>query len=128
MSSINNGIRQNNITDTSIVKLAQELYENIFNVNTVSKDNKVHYFYNILNKVVIPDGLSSEVYGEFDLDRKMSWTFLSYKIYGTIDLWWLLTLVNKPDYIFMAQGGTSYKYIKQEYIGSILSEVKKQLM
>ena len=127
MSTVKNGIKHNNISDNSIAKIADDFYENIFNVNTITNQEKSHYFYNILNKVSIPEDLDSNVYDEFDLDRKMSWTFLSYNVYGTINLWWLLFLVNDLDYIFMAQGGRSYKYIRREYLGDVLSEIKTQL-
>lgn len=122
MSTINNGAKQNKILDKSISNLQSTLYENIFNVNLVDSDDP-HYFYNLLNKVSFPEELSGDVYDEISLNHDMPWTTLSYKIYDTIDLWWLIVLVNKPDYIFMAKGGKDYRFIKPRYVESILSKI-----
>jgi hypothetical protein len=122
MSTINNGAKQNNIDDRSVSSLQSTLYENIFNVNLVDSTDP-HYFYNILNKVSFPEELSGDVYDDISLNYDMPWTTLSYKLYNTIDLWWLIVLINKPDYIFMAKGGIDYKFIKPKYVESILSKI-----
>jgi hypothetical protein len=124
MSTINNGTKQNKVVDNSVSSLQSTLYENIFNVNLVDSD-KPHYFYNLLNKVSFPEELSGDVYDEISLNHDMPWTTLSYRIYGTIDLWWLIVLINKPDYIFMAKGGIDYRFIKPKYVESILSKIKQ---
>ena len=122
MSTINNGAKQNKIEDNSISSLQSTLYENIFNVNLVDSDNP-HYFYNTLNKVSFPEELSGDVYDDISLNHDMPWTTLSYRIYDTIDLWWLIVLINKPDYIFMAKGGINYRFIKPQYVASILKKI-----
>ena len=124
MSTINNGIKQNNLKDRSIPSLDPTLYENIFNVNLINKDETSNYFfYNTLNSVNIPEDINGEAYDELSLSADTSWTTLSYRLYETIDLWWLLVLVNKPDYIFMAKGGQDYKVIKSQYVNSIISRI-----
>lgn len=123
MSTINNGVKQRNITDTLVSGLDRNLYENIFNVNIKANNDSFFYFYNILNKIHIPENLTSEVYDVTTMTRDMSWTSLSYKLYGTINLWWVIVLVNKPKYIFKAKSGEEYKFIKQEYVSSILSRI-----
>lgn len=125
MSTINNGAKQNKIKDNSIPKLQKELYENIFNVNVQNNEEKEssHFFYNILNKVSLPEALDSESYEKVFIDYDTPWTTLSYRIYNTIDLWWVLVLVNKPDYIFKAKGGKEYLIIKPAYISKILSQI-----
>ena len=118
MSTIINGKVQNEITD--LATLSRNLYENIFNVNLI-EDNNV-YFYNLLNKVIFPDSISDEFTDEITLTSDKPWTMLSFQLYGTINLWWTVYLLNKPDYIFKAQANT-YKFIKSKYITSVLNKI-----
>jgi hypothetical protein len=108
--------------------LARERYENIFNVyKTVKDENNFYYFYNILNKVVIPDSIDQGFFDTITLNKKLPWTTLSYQIYQTISLWWLLFLINKPKNIFLAEAGIEYKYIRQEYIDQIINDLTEQI-
>lgn len=119
MSTIINGKVQNEITD--LATLSRNLYENIFNVNLI-EDNNV-YFYNLLNKVIFPDDISDEFIDEITLMSDKPWTMLSFQLYGTIDLWWTVYLLNKPDYIFKAQANNTYKFIRSKYITSVLNKI-----
>ena len=124
MSTINSGVKQNNLKDRGIPSLDPTLYENIFKVNVIKKDaESSYYFYNTLNSINIPEGINKEAYDEIPLRYDTPWTTLSYKLYKSIDLWWLLVLVNKPDYIFMAKGGKDYKFIKPHYVNRIISKI-----
>jgi len=124
MSTINNGIKQNKLKDRGIPSLDPTLYENIFKVNVINKDaESSYYFYNTLNSINIPADINGDAYEELPLRHDTPWTTLSYRLYGTIDLWWILVLVNKPDYIFMAKGGEDYKFIKPQYVSRIISKI-----
>jgi hypothetical protein len=119
MSTIINGKKQNEIAD--LVDLSRNLYENLFNVNLIEGTNM--YFYNILNKVIFPEDISDEFINEITLMSDKPWTMLSFQLYGTINLWWVVYLLNKPDYIFKAQANTTYKFIKSNYITNVLSQI-----
>jgi len=43
-----------------------------------------------MNKVVFPETLSSEFIEEINLTSDKPWTMLSYELYGTIELWWVI--------------------------------------
>lgn len=120
MSTIINGSNQNQVEE--LATLSKNLYENIFKVNLIDGDNPL-YFYNLLNKVVFPDNISDEYVDEIILQNDKPWTTLSYELYGTIDLWWTVYLLNKPDYIFKAQAATAYKYIKPGAMGGVLQQI-----
>ena len=122
MSTIINGKAQNEITE--LATLSRNLYENIFKVNLI-EDNNV-YFYNLLNKVIFPDNISDEFTDEITLMSDKPWTMLSFQLYGTINLWWAVYLLNKPDYIFKAQANNTYKFIKSKYITSVLNKITVQ--
>lgn len=131
MSTINNGVKQNKINDLTIGELSKNVYENIFNVNLIDKSNgsfaTAHYFYNTLNKVSIPDDINRDILDTITLNYDTAWTTLSYKVYDTIDLWWLIVLLNKPKYIFMAKGGVEYTIIKPGAIRDILTQINSEL-
>ena len=81
MSTINNGIKQNKISDTLIAKIDDTRYESIFNVNTVEKNDKSFYFYNTLNKVSLPKNIDERFIDKLSLSYDTPWTTLAFKIY-----------------------------------------------
>jgi hypothetical protein len=121
MSTINTGKARNKIKE--LESLSNELYENIFKVTLVKNNDKSFYFYNILNKAVFPDTIDKNAYDIKILNIDTPWTTFSYQLYSTINLWWILFLLNKPDYIFLAKAGQQYKYIKPNLVQSVLDKL-----
>jgi len=121
MSTIINGIPQNQVAELN--SLNKNLYENIFNVNLINNDTSDAYFYNLLNKVILPEDISDEYIEQKVLTGDKPWTMLSFELYGTIQLWWTIVLLNKPINIFKAEANTEYKYIKPELINSVLQQI-----
>tara|TARA_R110000851_G_scaffold7740_2_gene29784 strand:+ start:765 stop:1133 length:369 start_codon:yes stop_codon:yes gene_type:complete len=122
MSSIITGKSRKNIADLEAI--SSELYENIFKVNIIENKDKNFLFYNTLNKVIFPDNLSGDTYDELTVQVDTPWTTLSFNLYGTINLWWVVYLINKPKYIFLAKSGSTVKYITPGAIRSILNSMK----
>jgi hypothetical protein len=113
---------------TELPDISEDMYENIFKVYTIKEDkNSPYYFFNILNKIDFPESLDSSLYETIDLNTKLPWTTLSYKIYGSQFLWWVIFLLNKPKNIFYAEPGVRYKYILPQYIPLILENINTQL-
>jgi hypothetical protein len=108
----------------NLATLSNNLYENIFNVNLLEDSNSNFYFYNLLNKVVFPDSISDVFIEEITILTDKPWTTLSFELYGTIQLWWVVYLLNKPDYIFKAQANNIYKYIKPGAMFTVLEQIK----
>ena len=121
MSTIINGSKRNEVAE--LTNLSRNLYENIFKVQLKEKDDKAFYAYNLLNKVIFPDNLDSALIDEVVVRGDKPWTMLSFELYSTIDLWWTVYLLNKPDYIFMAKAGTTYKYIKPGVMANVLQQL-----
>ena len=65
-------------------------YENIFNMH---KEDGYH-IYNLLQHVVLPDDLDPQLYEIQSPPPGMPYSILSYRIYGTMHLWWLICTVN----------------------------------
>ena len=121
MSTIINGLPQNQVAELN--SLNKNLYENIFNVNLINNDTSDAYFYHLLNKVILPEDISDEYVEQKVLTGDKPWTMLSFELYGTIQLWWTIVLLNKPINIFKAEANTEYKYIKPELINSVLQQI-----
>lgn len=122
MSSIIIGKKASSIR--GLENLSSELYENIFRVNQIKNNDKNFYFYNTLNKVIFPDNLRGDIYNDLIVQVDTPWTTLSFNIYGTIDLWWVVYLINKPKYIFLAKSGSKIRYITPGAIRSVLNSIK----
>lgn len=123
---MNIGDFQNNIVDLPSIDLVR--YENIFKTFTVEKNkDNIYYFYNILNKINIPQQLNEEIIGTIKLNTRLPWTTLSYKIYNTQYLWWLIFILNKPENIFFAEAGIEYKYVLPEFLGAVLENIQSQI-
>lgn len=123
---MNIGDFQNNIVDLPSIDI--ERYENIFKTFAVDKtSNDRYYYYNILNKISIPKQLNEELLSTIKLNTRLPWTTLSYRVYNTQFLWWLIYLINKPESIFYAEAGIEYKYVLPGYLGLVLDNIQSQI-
>ena len=115
------GKYQNSIDNLNNINLYR--YENIFKVY---QDENTYYFYNILKNINFPNDLDINLYYtryiNFDLPLKI----ISYNIYGTTELWWLILVVNHILNPFI-KGIKTVKIIKKEYLNDILNNIKEQL-
>jgi LysM repeat protein len=82
-------MHQNNILN--LPSLTQDRYENIFNVYT---DNDGHYYYNLLQSISIPQNLPDSFFTQYITQPGDTLPYISYKIFNTINLWWLICAVN----------------------------------
>ena len=118
------GQYQKNIDDLPI--LEDYRYENIFKV--YQKGDKDFYYYNILKKIEIPADTSINLISSVKLDRNIPLTTLSYNLYGTTHLWWLILVVNKiQNPIKDLPIGFDIKYVKKKYIRTVISSITSQL-
>ena len=114
---------QEDITELSI--LEQYRYENIFKIYETG--NKDSFYYNILKKIRLPDDLDDNLVNTVAYNEALPVTTLSYRIYGTTYLWWLIMVVNKISNPAKISGGTRIKYIKKEYLKPTIDSIKQQL-
>ncbi len=112
----------------SLPALERERYENIFKVYEIDKtENNYYFFYNILKKIEIPSSFDREIVDTLSINTNLPWTTLSYKLYGTQYLWWLIFLINKPKNIFYAEAGNTIEYIKADYITQVVDSIQSQI-
>ena len=90
-------------------------YERIFRIYTEGKNGKQFYFYNILNKIEFPDNIDPMLLDLYSVKAREPLTTTSHTLYGDIESWWMIYLLNKPllKNKFYAEGGMQLKYIKK---------------
>lgn len=64
-----------------------------------------------------------DVYDFVYVDDDTPWTIVSYKIYGTINYWWVLSSLNK-DMPFYAKKERYIRFIKLPLLKEMLSRIK----
>lgn len=105
----------------------KERYENIFNVYELENSNGNKYvFYNILNKISLPNDIDPAVFEYYTIPGNLPFTTISFSIYGTISLWWLILLTNgirNPTKLLAP--GTKIKVIKREYLPIVLASIQQ---
>lgn len=113
--------KQNQIDD--LPRLRTENYENIFSVN-VDKDNR--YYYNILQTVKFPSNLPKNYYSLYTTKINDTYPFISYKMYNTPNLWWVITTFNNIDNpVPILEPGTVLNIPIFEVVQTILSQTSK---
>ncbi len=99
-------------------------YENIFKLYKHSDD---YYYYNILKKIVIPEDINEQIFDFVKFPQRMPLTTLSFKIYGTTYLWWLILIVNNITNPFSIEPGRKIRYVKKDFLKIVLESIKQQL-
>lgn len=80
---------QNEIPD--LPKLKDERYENIFQV---FQDEDDRYYYNLLETINFPENLPAGFFTTYTVVPGDTLPYISYKLYKTIHVWWVVCLVN----------------------------------
>jgi len=114
---------QNNISNLPKVSLYR--YENFLNVY---KDDNGFYFYNLLRSINLFPADNSEVEDVYNTTFNDTWHLISYKYYNTMELWWLVCAYNQIENpVKMPTPGTQIKLLKSSYVGTVISELTKQI-
>jgi hypothetical protein len=112
-----------------IITHEPDRYENIFNVyqfNTSNNDNYI--FYNITSKVSIPNDLDPNVYQLYRIESQIALTTLSYRLYGSQHLWWLIMVLNNlRNPVKLIESGSILKIIKSEFLDLVLDALKNKI-
>ena len=81
-----------------LTKDEQFKLERIFDV--YKQQGGKHFYYNMFNSVRFPDSIDKGMYTIYYTKPNETWTLISYRHYGRIDLWWLIASLNKIDDTF----------------------------
>lgn len=116
-------MKQNDLTDINY-NLSPQQYENIFNVYS---DQDIGYFFNILKTINFPTDLDPDVYDLYTIEPNDAWPIISWKVYNSVFLWWVLCSVNNiQNPLIMPEPGTQIKILKGIYIRNILNNLESE--
>ena len=118
------GQYQNYIKDLPTLDLYR--YENIFKVYTAG--DKQFYFYNIIKNINVPKDINNQIFDIVTLPPGLPLTVLSFQLYGTTHLWWLICVINSIQNPFDPNiAGKQIKVLKRQYLKTVLDSIKQQL-
>ena len=106
-------------SDMDYIKITD--FENILSIYIDKKNN---YFFNLNSTVYI--NISDDQILTYVCDFELQWPLISYKIYGTTRLAWLLMKINNvniKDVFKTVPIGTKVKYINQERVSDLISDI-----
>ena len=118
------GAYQKNIP--SLPKLNEYQYENFMRMY-LTENNQ--YYYNLQSfSIYFLDELDTSAYYEIQLNKQMPWTSISYNEYRTMDLWWLIVLINKIyNPLEFPKSGTKLKILFPQYVRTVLTKLNNEL-
>ncbi len=118
------GTYQNNIEELGNIELTR--YENIFKIYETGDKN--FFYYNIIKKISIPDSIDERLFYHVILPDGVPFTTLSFNAYGTIDLWWLILIMNNiTNPIKGLPSGDKVRLLKPQFVEQILDSIETQL-
>jgi hypothetical protein len=115
-------MNQNSIPD--LPYLNNENFENIFDVKT---DENGFYYYNLLQTVNLPSNLPKGLLTPYQVVYGDTWPYISYKNYGTPNLWWIILPFN--NIINPTQQpipGTQISILGMNYVKEVISQISTQ--
>jgi len=118
-------VPQKPINISEIPQIRGNFYENIFNVYQTQDDN-MFFYYNLGKKIVFDIENVSDEYVEYVyIDAPMPWTTISYRLYGTINLWWLIVSLNNLNPIDIPPANSVFMVIKRDNLQQILNTINQ---
>ncbi len=100
-------------------------YENIFKMYETPNRQ---YYYNLLQSLYINGQIDSTKIYYMPVREYLPWSIISHNAYGTIELWWLIALVNEIyNPVKQPEVGTVLKIVRPEYVETVLTEINNAL-
>jgi hypothetical protein len=106
----------------SLPQLSDFRYENLFKLYQTTDGQ---YFYNILSTASFPDNLDKNIFYDLTVNEKTPWPLISYGAYGTIELWWLIAIINGIQNPFELPSNQSIKILKPQYIRQVITQLNQ---
>jgi hypothetical protein len=91
----------------------------------LSEDNE--YFFNIWRSYVLNDKVIDKVlqFNAYEVDSTSWWENISYNYYESVELWWILPIVNNINNPFEElEPGTNLNMLKSGFIYQVIKEIK----
>lgn len=118
------GKYQNKIEDLPTLEMFR--YENIFKVYTTGE--KGFYYYNINKTIQLPENIDSSLLNYVVLNNNTPLTTLSFQLYGTMHLWWLICILNNiKNPVDELPIGKQIRYVKKPFLKEVINSITSQL-
>lgn len=105
---------------TDIPQVDSDYYENILSMYQ-TQDESSYYYFNISKKIVIDmKNIDESNIEYYYLGAAMPLTTVSYRLFGTQHLWWLIATMNKLNPLDVPQAGTVIAVPTNDYLINIL--------
>ena len=120
MASLTKKFKITDVFDSDQTDIKFTDFENFFNIY---QDENAYFFYN-LNSTIYLDVPSSRL-KTYVCQHDLHWPIISYNIYGTVRLAWVLMKLNNisPDIAFnIVPAGSSVKYLDRNDITTIIDK------
>lgn len=114
--------KQNQIIE--LPNLGDHDFENIFNIYK----EKGQYFYNLLSTMNFPDpsNLRPDLYDTYIIHERDIWASISYNLYGSVSLWWILCILNQIENpIIMPTPGTRIAVFTIDAVNYVLQAMNR---
>jgi hypothetical protein len=100
-------------------------YENLFNVYKFVNKDKEFYYYNITNKLSIPQQVDKTSLLSTTFDSTIPLPLASYKLYGTTSLWYIIYMLNfnTSKARFVINAGEEIIYLKPEFLNNLIGSL-----
>ena len=87
-----------------------------------------HFYYNLFNSVRFPETINKNIYTIYHTQPNETWTLLSYKHYGRIDLGWIIASINNIDDTFTPlENGTKLMIPTPAAVRQIIDTIKDRV-
>ncbi|HPM74203.1 MAG TPA: hypothetical protein PLA71_00610 [Saccharofermentans sp.] len=107
------------------VKLPTTTLANFFNVGYSPDTNKYEYVFNKTIYIKDFENIPNELVSYYTIVEGDSWPGISFKLYGTIDLWWVILKTNQlTDATSTPSVGTELKILDKRVVERILQQIR----
>ena len=94
----------------------------------IAENPDAYYFFNIGKRIIIDtDNLDPSFVQYVIVDVRMPLTSMSYTLFGSQHLWWIIAVMNKLNPIEIPPAGTVIVVPKRQYISDVLQLIKNSL-
>ena len=100
-------------------------YENFFNIYT---DDNGTNFYNLLRNITVLPANNSGAEDIWQVETDETWLLISYRYYGTMQLWWLVCAYNGiTNPTKNPTPGSTIKLLKSEFVWPVITALNQQI-
>ena len=127
--SVEEAVKYNKYEVEVLLKLSKDQefkLERVFDV--YKQSGSKHFYYNLLNTIRFPNNINKTAYSVYHVMANETWTVISFKHYGRIDLWWLIASINQiQDTFTPLEPGTRLMIPTGAAVRVIIDEIKTKI-